>query len=114
MSILGNQELIFGKIGESVGRTENIIVGVENGLLIQNVDLALEVLFGTNWDQNANRSYAELLLHFFDNIAKVGSDTVHLIDEHDAGNVVFGCLSPNSLGLRLHSGDPAENNNRSV
>ena len=74
-SVLGKGELIIVKISNVVGRTKNVIVVVENGLLIKNVDLAAKILFGANWNQNANGACTELLLNFFD--SSIESQPLH-------------------------------------
>ena len=41
-------------------------------------------------------------------VSKSAPDAVHLVDERDARNVVFGRLAPDGFGLRLHTGHAAK------
>ena len=50
----------------------------------------------------------------FDGGVEVRPDAVHLVDEGDAGHVVFGRLAPDGFRLRLHSGDAAEDGDGAV
>ena len=57
---------------------------------------------------------AELLLHFVDDVVEVRAGAVHLVDEHDPRDVVFGGLAPDGFGLRLDAGDAAEDDDRTI
>ena len=57
---------------------------------------------------------AELLAHLVDHVLEVRADAVHLVDEDDARDVVFGGLAPDGLGLGLHAGHAAEDDDRAV
>ena len=45
---------------------------------------------------------------------EIRAGPVHLVDEHDPRNVVFRSLPPDGFGLRLNTGDTAENNDATI
>ncbi len=47
-------------------------------------------------------------------VEEVSADFVHLVDEHDARNLVAVSLTPNGFGLRLNTGVGVQNSNRTV
>ena len=57
---------------------------------------------------------SELLAHLQNRIFEIGTHAVHLVDERDPRDIVFGCLTPNRFGLRLHPCDSAKHGDRTV
>ena len=91
-----------------------VVVGVIDRLLVDHVDLALELVFGADRDEDADGVGAELLPHLVEDVVEIGAGAVHLVDEHDARHLVFGGLAPDGFGLRLDAGDAAEDDDRAI
>ena len=87
-----------------VGRTHRVVVEIKNRLLVHDVELALEIIFLAERNQDRPGIRAELLAHVVDRVVEVGAGAVHLVDERDARDQIFGRLAPDRLGLRLHAG----------
>jgi hypothetical protein len=47
-------------------------------------------------------------------VFEASARTIHFVDEHYAGNSMSRGLTPYSLGLGLHAGNAAENNNGAI
>ena len=110
----GDGLLVRLEIDDLVGGAEGGVVDVMDRLLVHHVDLAGEVILGTDRDQDPHGIRAELLLHLVEDVVKVRADPVHLVDEHDAGDVILGGLAPDGFGLGLDTGDAAEDDDRAV
>jgi hypothetical protein len=106
--------LLVGELGHLVGRTEQIVIGVKNGFEIDDVDLPLEFVFRTHRDEDGVRVRSELGADIFDDGSEVGTDAIHLVHKNDAGNSVFVRLAPDRLGLGLHAGHSAENDDGTI
>ena len=85
-----------------------------NGLLVDDVDLALELVFRAPGKDDGPGVGAELVAHFVDRVLEVRADAVHLVDERDAGHAVLVGLAPDGLGLGLDAGDAAEHGDGAV
>ncbi len=101
---------IFLGLVEQLGRDLFVVIfGAEalvfpdDRLHAQQIDDALEIRLRTDRQLDAYRAAADLGLDLVDAAKEVGADLVHLVDEHDARNVVFVGLTPNGLGLRLYA-----------
>ena len=114
VSFLGQLFVVVRYVRHFVGRTHHVVVGVEDGLLIDHVDLAAEIILPAERDENGPDVGPEFDPHGFDGRIEIRSGTVHLVDEGDAWDVVFGCLAPDSFGLRLHPGNPAKHGDGAV
>jgi hypothetical protein len=99
---------------DGVGGAEFIVVGEIDGLLVDDVDLADELVFAADWYQDADGVGSEFFLNFAEDVVEVGTGTVHLVDEHDPRDVVFCRLPPNGFGLWLDAGDSAENDDATI
>ncbi len=64
--------------------------------------------------ENRERVRAQFRAHVVERIFKIRADAIHLVDERDARDFVFGRLTPDGLGLRLHARDAAEHGDRAV
>ena len=82
--------------------------------LIDDVELALEMIFRAERNQHRPGIRAELRAHVVDRVVEVRARAVHLVDERDARHVVLGRLTPDRLGLRLHAGHAAEDGDRAI
>ncbi len=99
---------LLGNVDDLVGRADLVVVGVLDRLLVDDVELAVELVFRAPGDKHRPGVGAELLAHLVDGVVKVRADAVHLVDERDARNAVLVGLAPDRLGLRLNAGDAAE------
>src|SRR5690606_26849842 len=95
------------------GHTLVVIVPVD-GLHAQQVNLADEVLFGTDLQLQRNRSVTQTLLDLLDYAQEVGTLTVHLVDVDNTRYAVLVGLTPYGLGLRLNAGSTAEHHDSAV
>ena len=77
-------------------------------LLVHDIDHALKLVFGPNGQENWIGISAQLFPHVVQRIFKVRAGTIHFVDKRDSRNAIFGGLTPNRLGLRLHAGYAAE------
>ena len=91
-----------------IGGTQTVIVGVHDGLLVHHVDLAAELVFGTDGNQNSGGVGAQLVMDIVQNVVEVGAGAVHLVHEAHAGNTVLGGLAPHGFRLGLYAGHTAE------
>ena len=114
VSGLGGVLQLGGDFLDVVGRAHRVVIDVDNGLLVDHVDLALEIIFLPDGNEDRPGVRAELLAHFLDAILEVRADAVHLVDEPDAGHLVLVGLTPDGLGLRLHGGDGVEHGDGAV
>ena len=89
-------------------------VVVEDGLHVDEVDDAVELVFGTDRETDGNSGGTELLLDFLDAGEEVGTDSVHLVNIRDLRHTVLVGLAPDGLALRLDASDRAESGHRSV
>jgi hypothetical protein len=80
-----------------------IVVRINDRFLINNVDLAFEVIFFAKRKQNRPGFRSEFLAHAVDRHFKVSPDAIHFVDERDPRDVVFRRLPPNRFRLRLHA-----------
>ena len=86
----------------------------EDSLHLDEIDHALERLFGTDRNLDGERCGSEHILHLTDNLEEVCSGAVHLVNVTDAGHVVFVSLTPYGLALRLNSAHGAESSDGTV
>ena len=93
-------------------RTE--LVGVDDLLHREEVDDALELIFGADRHLNRHGARAEALADLVDAIEEVGPDAVHLVDEDDARDFILVRLAPDRLGLRLHRRHRIEQRDQAV
>ncbi|MDT4835888.1 hypothetical protein FQZ97_695670 [compost metagenome] len=97
----------------TVGSTLVVFVPVDR-LHLDQVDLALEVVLGTDCQLNRNRGVTQTVLDLTDYAQEVGTGTVHLVDVDDARHAVLVGLTPYGLGLRLNAGSTAEHDDSTV
>ena len=91
-----------------------IVVGVDDRLLVDDIELALELVFLAQRNQDRPGIRAELGPHLVDRVVEIRADSVHLVDERDAGNAVLVRLAPDGFGLRLNAGDTAKTSDCAV
>ena len=87
---------------------------IDDGLLVDDVNDAVKVVLRADGQENRIRISLELLAHVVERVLKIRAGAVHLVDERDARDLVFGRLPPDGLGLRLHAGHAAEHRDRAV
>ena len=88
--------------------------GPDQGLLLEEVDDALEFGLGPDGELNDGRQGVEAVTDHLHGALEVGADPVHLVDEADAGHVVLVGLAPHRLGLGLHAGHRVEDGDGAV
>ena len=97
-----------------VSRAVFVVVRKIDRLLIDHIDLTDELIFATDRNEDADGVGSEFFLHLAEDVVEVGAGAVHLVDEHDARHVVLGRLAPDGFGLRLDTGDSAEDHDCAV
>ena len=107
-------DILLWNIGKFIGGPELIAVRINDRFLINDVDLAFELIFFAERKQNRPGVCAEFLAHAIDRHLKVSADAIHFVDERDARDIVFRRLPPNRFRLRLHAGDGIEYGNRAI
>jgi hypothetical protein len=89
--------------------------GIEAHRLHRNeVDHALEVGFETDRNLHQHRVVAEFLSQALHDLARVGTGAIELVDECQARDLVALHLAIDGHRLRLHAGDTAQHEHRSV
>ena len=114
VSGVGDETLVFREVDRLVGRAELVVVRIDNGFLGNHVDHALELIFGTDRDQDRMGVGSEFSAEVTNDVVEVRSGAVHLIDERHPGNVILGRLAPDRFGLRLHTGHAAIHEDHTV
>ena len=107
-------DILLGDIGQFIRRPKLIAVRINDRPLINDVDLAFELIFLAERKQNRPGVRAQLLAHAIDRHLKVGTDAIHFVNERDARDIVFHRLPPNRFRLRLHAGHSVEHCNRAI
>ena len=100
----------LGHVGGNVAKLgmRARLVEVNDFLHLDQVDDALERLFGSDGQNDRHGAGAKAVVDLLDDVQEVRADAVHLVDEGDAGNLVLVSLTPHRLGLRLDAADGAE------
>ena len=106
--LLCKRPLVGWDLDDLVGGTELIIVRINDGFLIEHIDLAPEVIFLAQRDQDRPRIGAKLLAHAVHRRVEIRSYAVHLVNEGNPGHPVFAGLPPDRFRLRLDPCDTAE------
>ncbi|MNB87507.1 hypothetical protein D3C75_345070 [compost metagenome] len=111
---LFSQFLQFSRDGFTT--RSHTLVGIVpvNGFHGHQIDLTLEVVFGTDSQLDRHRSVTQTLLDLSDHAQEVRTGTVHLVHVNDTWNAVLVGLTPYGFGLRLNAGGAAEHNDRAV
>ena len=91
-----------------VGGAQTVVVGIHDSLLVHHVNLAAELVFSADGDQNGGGVRTQLVVDVVQHVVEVGAGTVHLVHEAHAGNAVLGGLAPYGFRLGLHAGHTAE------
>ena len=90
------------------------VVAVVDGLHLDEVDDALELVLAADRDLDRHGVGAEAVLDRVDAAPEVGAGAVELVDEAEARHAVAIGLAPDRLGLRLDTGDAIEDDDRAV
>src|SRR5690606_4562106 len=85
-----------------------------NGFHGHQIDLTLEVVFGTDSQLDWHWSVTQTLLDLRDHAQEVSAGTVHLVHVNDTWNAVLVGLTPYGFGLRLNTRSTTEHNDRAV
>ena len=90
------------------------VVAVVDGLHLDQVDDALELVLAADRDLDRHRVRAQAVLDRVDPAPEVGAGPVELVDEAEARHAVAVGLAPDRLGLGLHAGHAVEDDDRAV
>ena len=90
------------------------VVAVVDGLHLDQVDDALELVLAADRDLDRHGVRAEALLDRLDPAPEVGAGPIELVDEAEARHAVAIGLSPDRLGLRLDTGHAVEDDDRAI
>ncbi len=90
------------------------VVAVVDGLHLDEVDDALELVLAADRDLDRHGVRAEAVLDRLDAAPEVGAGAVELVDEADARHAVAVGLAPDRLGLRLDTGHAVEDDDGAV
>ena len=104
---------ITGQFFFTDGHTFVFGIKVES-LAAENIDHTLEVCFLTDRQSHADRNGTQLGADLIDHTVKVGTGTIHLVDESNDRHIVFLSLTPHGFRLGLHFTDSAENSDSTV
>ena len=78
------------------------------------IDNAGEIAFGPDRQLHDHGNSAQALFDHIDAAEEVRTDTVHLVDETHARNIVFVSLTPHSLGLGLNAANGVETSDGAI
>src|SRR5574341_285151 len=90
------------------------LVVEQNGLHLDQVNAAAELVLCADWDLDRHRVRAEPVYHRLDAHVEVSADAVHLVHERDARDLVFVSLAPDGLGLGLYAAHRVKGRNSAV
>ena len=90
------------------------VIAVVDGLHLDEVDDALELVLAADRDLERDGVGAEAVLDRVDTAPEVGTGPVELVDEAEAGYAVAVGLTPDRLGLGLDAGHAVEDDHRAI
>src|SRR3990172_11519598 len=70
------------------------LIQIDIGLLLNQIDYALELIFESQWNLKRNRYRTQSLPHGRECTLKIGSLPIEFVDKRKAGNLVFVRLTP--------------------
>ena len=112
---------VFGSLGGHVlGDLDLVPLGAEllvvpdEGLHLDQVDQALELVLGPDGELDRHSVGAELLADGLVGHVEIGPEAVHLVDVGDAGDLVLVGLAPDGLRLGLDALDAVEDGDGAV
>ena len=71
-----------------VGGAQTVVVGIHDSLLVHHVNLAAELVFSADGDQNGGGVRTQLVVDVVQHVVEVGAGTVHLVHEAHAVMVI--------------------------
>ena len=90
------------------------IVLIDVGLVAHQIDNSAQVTFSTNRKLNGGSFGFQAINDLSIDLEEVSPGSIHLVDEHHAGNAVTIRLTPNSFRLRLNTTHGAEDGNHAI
>ena len=101
------RNVLLGDVG-----TEIIVV--DEGLVAHQVDDSLEIAFRPDRQLDGDGVGLQPVFDLVVDLQEIGAGAVHLVDEHDPGNVVAVCLTPDGLRLGLNATHGAEHGDNAI
>ena len=83
----------------NIGLNRRFHVLDEDGLSLNDVDAALEILLAADRHLEWDRVGVKVFVHLVNDFVEVGADAVHLVDEGDPRHLVAVSLVPDGLAL---------------
>ena len=93
---------------DDIRRRAFVLNVIENGAHRDQVDHPTELILGSDRILDRNRIRAQAVAHGLYRMIEISSRPIHLVHESNARDVVFVCLTPHGLRLRLHAGHCVE------
>jgi len=109
VSLLNNLDILLRHIGDFIRRSKLIVFRINDRLLIDDIELAAQLIFLAQRQQNRPRVRAEFFVDAIHRHLEVRADAVHFVDECQTRHVVLGRLTPDCFRLRLHAGHAIKN-----
>ena len=86
--------VLFRNLAHFVDGTHRVVVEIEHRFAVYDIELAFEIIFLAERNQNRPRICAEFFVHRVDRGIEVSADAIHFVDERDARDIVFVRLAP--------------------
>ncbi len=112
--VLADQVLHVGRDVQRLGAGRTEVVRVDDGLLGDQVDVALEGALGADRQPDGDGARAQARADGPQRPVEVRPDPVHLVDEGDPRHPIAVGLAPDRLRLRLHARDGVEHRHRAI
>ena len=106
--------LVGRKLFDNILRAHGFIFQINNRLFVDDIKLATEIIFLAERDEHRPGIRLQLGAHIVQRICEVRTRAVHLVHESDTRHTILGRLTPDSLGLRLHTSHCAEYCNSTI
>ena len=107
---------VFGNLGDLVLQpfVGDITWSPDKGFLVYDVDQTGKILLSTDGQKNWECISTQLFAHVVQRVFKIGTGTVHFVNERDTRDLVLGGLAPNRLRLGLDSSNATENSDGTI
>ena len=112
--------ILFGLLHQVRRNLDGVVFGAQRlvepdqRLHLDQVDNALELVFGADGKLDRHRPALQPVDDGVDRMVEIRAHAVHLVDEADARDVVLVGLPPDRFRLRLHAGHGVEHRDRAI